>query len=176
MTTLSAYLASLERSAAAAEQAEADFRRETEARAVALANARAHAYRRSNLMATLATLAEGAETPELAVAAVQAHLRARLGWDDPSDARDAVLTRFAPVALALFAAAHPAEAGHAPDAGTPDDPASDPASADPAGADPAGVDPAGALAAFENWYAETRESPFWYLFEHYIPETPRVDY
>ncbi|HQS09674.1 MAG TPA: hypothetical protein PLK13_12700 [Xanthobacteraceae bacterium] len=159
MTTLSAYLASLETAAAAAEQAEADFRRETEARAAALAYARAHAYRRSNLVATLATLAEGAETPELAVAAVQAHLRARLGWDDMSDARDAVLTRFAPVALALFSAAHPV---------ADEDPAKTPEGAAP--------DPAGALAAFEDWYAETRESPFWYLFEHYIPETPRVDY
>ncbi|MEP9368453.1 hypothetical protein [Xanthobacter sp. VNH20] len=158
MTVLSAYLASLETAAAAAEQAEVDFRRETEARAAVLANARAHAYRRSNLMATLATLAEGAETPELAVAAVQAHLRVRLGWDDMSDARDAVLSRFAPVALALFAAAHPVEPG----SGSSD------ADQEP--------DPAAALAAFENWYSETRESPFWYLFEHYIPETPRVDY
>ncbi|MFG1426037.1 hypothetical protein [Roseixanthobacter glucoisosaccharinicivorans] len=162
MTTLSAYLASLETAAAAAEQAEADFRRETEARAAALAHARAHAYRRSNLMATLATLAEGAETPELAVAAVQAHLRARLGWDDISDARDAVLSRFAPVALALFAAAHPVADAEAADASTPGEGAPD--------------DPAAALAAFEAWYAETRESPFWYLFEHYIPETPRVDF
>lgn len=166
MTTLSAYLASLETAAAAAEQAEADFRRETEARAATLAYARAHAYRRSNLVATLATLAEGAETPELAVAAVQAHLRARLGWDDMSDARDAVLTRFAPVALALFAAAHPvADEGASGAAETPE--------GTPEGAP---ADPAAALAAFEDWYAETRESPFWYLFEHYIPETPRVDY
>ena len=95
----------------------------------------------------------------LAVAAVQAHLRARLGWDDMSDARDAVLTRFAPVALALFAAAHPV---------ADEDPAKTP--------EDAPADPAGALAAFEDWYAETRESPWWYLFEHYIPETPRVDY
>ncbi|MFG1395400.1 hypothetical protein [Roseixanthobacter pseudopolyaromaticivorans] len=162
MTVLSAYLASLETAAAAAEQAEVDFRRETEARAAVLANARAHAYRRSNLMATLATLAEGAETPELAVAAVQAHLRVRLGWDDTSDARDAVLSRFAPVALALFAAAHPVEEGSGP--------------SDARGPGDAAPDPATALAAFEDWYSQTRESPFWYLFEHYIPETPRVDF
>ena len=37
-------------------------------------------------------------------------------------------------------------------------------------------DPGGALAAFEAWYAETRKSPFWDLFECYIPETPRVDF
>ncbi|MFG1463240.1 hypothetical protein V5F77_10080 [Xanthobacter sp. DSM 24535] len=159
MTPLSAYLADLETAAAAAERAEVEFRRETEAHAAALANARAHAHRRSNLMATFATLAEGAESPELAVAAIQAHLRVRLGWDDMSDARDAVLTHFAPVALALFAAAHPESEVESATSGAE-----------------SSTDPAQALAVFETWYGETRESPFWYLFEHYIPETPRVDY
>jgi hypothetical protein len=32
------------------------------------------------------------------------------------------------------------------------------------------------LAGFEHWYAETRGSPFWLLFEHQIPDTPRVDF
>jgi hypothetical protein len=33
-----------------------------------------------------------------------------------------------------------------------------------------------ALAAFEAWYAGNRPTPFWVLFEHYIPETPQVDF
>jgi len=33
-----------------------------------------------------------------------------------------------------------------------------------------------ALAQFETWYAQTHTTPFWTLFEHYIPETPRVDF
>ena len=33
-----------------------------------------------------------------------------------------------------------------------------------------------ALAAFEAWYAAVHGRSFWVLFEHYIPETPRVDF
>lgn len=36
--------------------------------------------------------------------------------------------------------------------------------------------PEAELAAFEAWYASTRQSPFWYLFEHYMPDTPRTDF
>lgn len=33
-----------------------------------------------------------------------------------------------------------------------------------------------ALADFEGWYAETRGSSFWTLFEQQKPDTPRVDF
>jgi hypothetical protein len=33
-----------------------------------------------------------------------------------------------------------------------------------------------ALAGFERWYAETRGSPFWLLFERQMQDTPRVDF
>lgn len=36
--------------------------------------------------------------------------------------------------------------------------------------------PETALAAFEAWYLSTRQSAFWYLFEHYLPDTPLVDF
>jgi len=35
---------------------------------------------------------------------------------------------------------------------------------------------AAALAAFEAWYHEAHGSPFWILFEHYMRETPLVDF
>ena len=32
------------------------------------------------------------------------------------------------------------------------------------------------LAQFEAWYREAHGTPFWILFEHYMPETPLVDF
>ena len=148
MSALAEYLTSLQRDAQAADAAESAFRRDATERIAALALARAKAFRRVNLVRSVADAAEGAESEEMAVAIAQAQLRVQLGWTMESEARDEVLWRFAPVAQALF---------HAAQDETP-------------------ADPGGALATFEAWYAETRNSPFWDLFEHYIPETPRVDF
>ena len=63
-----------------------------------------------------------------------------------------VLSHLAPVAQAMFARLAPVEKEEAsPDIGV-------------------------SLADFEKWYGETHDQPFWVLFEHYIPETPRVDF
>ncbi|MEP9352595.1 hypothetical protein ABLE93_03245 [Xanthobacter sp. KR7-65] len=140
-----AFLARLDAAKSAAAVAETQFRAEAAQRAEALARARAYAYRRADLMTALAGAIEGAEDAELAAAAGQVLLRTRLGWSTDSDARAEVLTRFAPVAVALFEA----DADATPDA---------------------------ALAAFEEWYEATRQSSFWYLFEHYLPDTPLVDF
>jgi len=37
-------------------------------------------------------------------------------------------------------------------------------------------DVAAALGEFEAWYAAAHGSAFWVLFDHYMPETPRVDF
>ncbi|QRG04497.1 hypothetical protein EZH22_14945 [Xanthobacter dioxanivorans] len=140
-----AFLARLDADKRAAAVTEEDFRREAAARTEALAAARAYAWRRADLMASLCDVVGAAEDAEMAAAAGLAVLRARLGWDEDSAARTEVLARFAPVAVALFEVA---------DAAGPD----------------------AALADFEQWYLETRQSPFWYLFEHYLPDTPRVDF
>lgn len=152
MSALAAFLTQLDAAKAAADVAEIAFRAEAAARTQELATERAHAYRRADLMASLARTVEDAESPDLAAAAGQALLRARLGWDTDSAARTDVLEHFSAVALALHGAAAdeaaPAEA----------------------------ADPHAALADFEAWYLSTRESPFWYLFDHYLPETPVVDF
>lgn len=140
-----AFLTALDVAKRSADVAETDFRREAAARTEALAMARAHAYRRADLMVSLAVMVAEASDAEMAGAAGQALLRARLGWSDDSEARAEVLARFAPVAAAVFAAD-----------GSPT--------------------PAAALAAFEDWYLATRQTPFWYLFEHYMPDTPLVDF
>lgn len=151
MSALAEYLTCLQRDAQAADAAESAFRQDAADRIAALDLARATAFRRVNFVRSVADAAEGAESEEIAVAIAQAQLRIRLGWTTESEARDEVLSHFAPVAQALFQAAQ-----------------------DPQDEPPA--DPGRALAAFEAWYAATRNSPFWGLFECYIPETPRVDF
>jgi hypothetical protein len=151
MSALAEYLTRLQQDAQTADAAESAFRRDAAERVAALDLARATAFRRVNFVRSVAGAAEGAESEEIAVAVAQAQLRIRLGWTTESEARDEVLSHFAPVAQALFHAAQGPE-------------------------DDAPADPGGALAAFEAWYAATRNSPFWDLFEYYIPETPRVDF
>lgn len=146
------FLDDLQVAARAAEAAETTFRREMATRIAALEQARAFAFRRVNLMKAIAEVVAAAESEDMAVAHALATLRSRLGWDADSEARAAVLTRFASVAQAVFASLMPAkgEAGEA-DVGT-------------------------ALAEFETWYAKTYPTSFWALFETYISETPRVDF
>ena len=151
MTRAADFLAALAARAAEAEAAESRFRSEAEARAAVLAQARAEAHRRANFLRQVAASAASAETPEAAEIAALSLIRSRFGWDEETPARTEVLANFTPVAHALHAATRP-EATEEP------------------------TDPAKALADFENWYGETRESSFWDLFEHYMPETPRVDF
>lgn len=153
------FLDALKAAADRTEAAEADFRREIAARSKAFETERAFAFRRLNLMRALAEVVAAAEGEEIAVAAATAVLRAKLGWSDASEARDAVVSNFAPVAVAMFAGLSPENAAAA--SGDEDAPA---------------PDPIGALTAFEAWYAQTHSTPFWVLFENYMPETPRVDF
>lgn len=200
---LAAFLAALDAQKRAADVAETRFRQEVAARTQALATARAHAYRRAHLMADLAASVRGAETREMAAAAGQALLRAQFGWSSDSAARSEVLTRFAAVALACHAAgvsdmaavAHAAgrpdaaEAAHAASVTTATEAAhtADVTAATEAAhaasvtdttedGTPAAPGPQEALAAFEDWYFSTRQSAFWSLFDHYMPETPLVDF
>jgi hypothetical protein len=145
------FLDTLEAAAEEAEAAEERFRRETAERTGALQKERAVAFRRLNLMRAVAEVVADAEDADIAVGRAQAVLRSRLGWDTDSEARTEVLDRFAPVARAVFFSFAP-----------------------PAEAPPQPVD--AALGEFEAWYASTRTTPFWTLFEHYMPETPLVDF
>jgi hypothetical protein len=148
----SAFLEELKGAADKAEAAEAKFRRELAERTKAMERERAFAFRRLNFMRAIAEAIASAESEEIAVANALAVLREKLGWANDSEARDAVLTHFAPVAKAMFAGLAPPEA------------------------EAEEADPRQALADFEAWYANTHENAFWVLFEHYMPETPRVDF
>lgn len=152
MTAAPSFLDTLEVAAKRAVQAESDFRRELTARAKVLERERAFAHRRLNFMRAIADAVVTAESEETAVAAAGAVLRTKLGWSSDSDARALVLARFVPVAQQVFASLISA---------------SDAAIAS---------DVMQALAAFETWYCGTHPNPFWALFEHFMPETPLVDF
>ena len=152
--TTASFLDQLKEAAAKADVAEAAFRREISERIKNFEHERAFAYRRLNFMRALADATAAAESEEIAVANALAVVRAKLGWSSDSEARTAVLSRLAPVAQAMFASLTPPEPKK-------DEPLPDIGKA---------------LADFETWYGETHDVPFWVLFEHYIPETPRVDF
>jgi hypothetical protein len=152
VTDISSFLDRLDIAAKEAARAEDDFRRETAARAKALEHERAFAYRRLNFMRAIVEAVATVENEEIAVAAAMAVMRTKLGWSSDSEARTDVLGHFAPVAQAVFA-----------DLAPRDDDAPPP-------------DVIGALADFEAWYGETHPNAFWVLFEHYMPETPVVDF
>lgn len=158
--SLGTYLTSLRAAAAGAEDAEKAYRAEAAARISALAAARAQAYRRLNVLSSLADVIAAAPDAEGAVRNARALLCARLGWDDLTPAREEVLQQFAPVARAIHANVADAPA---PEGDAAHDPVAIP-------------DAPAAMAAFELWYSSTRESTFWYLFEHNMPETPVVDF
>ncbi|GGF86884.1 hypothetical protein GCM10007301_53480 [Azorhizobium oxalatiphilum] len=157
MTDADAFLASLGEAARAAGSREEAFKAEAAASLKQLEAERTTAYRRLSFLQALTARAAAAETPEAGRAAVEAHVRATFGWDGDSEARTQVFERLAPLSAALFTATHPATEGEEKPAAPPEEPAA-------------------ALAAFEDWYEQTRTSSFWYLFEHYMPETPRVDF
>jgi hypothetical protein len=152
MTAASSFLDALSLAAKQATQAEDAFRRETAERAKALERERAFAHRRLNFMRAIAEAAATAQSEEIAVAATTAVMRTKLAWSTDSDARTEVLSRFVPVAKQVFASLAPA-----------DDEAPCP-------------DVVRALADFEAWYRQTHPDSFWMLFEHYMPETPVVDF
>jgi|SRR5579862_7695068 len=133
--------------------AEEAFRREIAERLKALERERAFAFRRLNLMRAIADVVVSAESEEIAVAGATAVLRAKLGWSSDSEARDAVLSRFAPVAQAVFASLAPPQS----EEGAP-------------------ADVIATLGEFERWYADSHPNWFWILFETYMPETPVVDF
>lgn len=155
-------IAHLQAEARRREDEEAEFRRTMKEKVAALAQARAFANRRMNVVRSLFDTVRQAPDEDIAAAAAITALRNRLGWRDDSDARMEVLGEYAKVAVAAFASVHPsqerADVQRVSLAGSP------------------APDAAAALAAFEDWYEEARGKPFWVLFEHYMPETQLVDF
>jgi hypothetical protein len=150
MPATAPFLDAMKQSAERAAAAEEGYRRDYAQRVAVLERERAYAFRRLNLVRSLADAVATAEK-EAAVASALAVFRDKLGWAGDSEARTATTEHFRPVVEAIVEALG-AKDGEA----MPDVPA--------------------ALAEFEAWYAAAHGSAFWVLFDHYMPETPRVDF
>jgi hypothetical protein len=164
MSAASNYIEGLQRAADRAQSAESVYRQEATARIAILERERAFAFRRMNLMRSIAESVSGkvednngAEErtgEEIAVARALALLRVKLGWSSDSEMRNATLAKFTPVAFALYRALsgeHQKAPEPPPDIGE-------------------------TLVRFEDWYEEAYGISFWMLFENPIPDTPRVDF
>jgi hypothetical protein len=82
------FLDALKLAADRATAAEDEIRREIATRTKALENERAYAFRRLNIMRSMAEVTAGAESEEVAVAGATAVLRSKLGWSNDIEARD----------------------------------------------------------------------------------------
>lgn len=153
MVPAASFLDTLKLAADRSSAAEDEFRRSIVERTKELEKLRSFAFRRLSLMNEISGVIAGAESEEIAVAGATAVLRAKLGWASDSEARVEVVSRFAPVAQAMFTSIAPS-----------------------GGDDEKKPDVIEALDKFEVWYAATHPHPFWILFENYMPETPVVDF
>lgn len=147
-TPFATWIEELTQAARAAGAAEQEHQKEAARRAAALAEARAFAWRRVNLMRKVASAVRGAEEEEAAAAAGRGVLLREVGWNGATAPQREVADRFAPVVLAVWEATRPeAEASEVPEV----------------------------WAAFEDWYAAERGRPFLTLMEREIVELPLVE-
>jgi hypothetical protein len=84
------FLDALKLAADRATAAEDEIRREIATRTKALENERAYAFRRLNIMRSMAEVTAGAESEEVAVAGATAVLRSKLSWSNDSAATNAI--------------------------------------------------------------------------------------
>ncbi|MDH7795837.1 MULTISPECIES: hypothetical protein [unclassified Beijerinckia] len=146
----SSFLDHLQMATRRSDEAETALREEMVTRLRKIEEERKFAYRRFNFMRSVVEGMQSADSEEIAVACALGVLRTKLGWSNDSEARQAICERFASVAQAIFACR---DRTREPEA-----------------------DVIATLARFETWYHEKHGSAFWILFEHYIPETPVVDF
>jgi hypothetical protein len=145
-----ALFSTLEAAAHAADAEETAFRREAAARIETLERARTFAFRRLNVLRTMAEAARRAPDTDASIAAQLALIRDRLSWENAEDETPrAVLERLSALATCIDAEVR---------ANAPSD------------------DPCAELARFEDWYTDRFGGPFWGLFDRYSPETPVVDF
>lgn len=146
-----AVVAEFEAAARAAQHAEEALRKRLAEEIARSERNRAFAYRRTNVVRTLAVASVGVETEEAALAAQRRAMREELGWTGPSAAYDAILERLQPLGRIVWQCACGAEA-----------------------ATSAAVH--AELAAFEAWFESAHQKSFYVLFDQYVPEVPVVDF
>jgi hypothetical protein len=172
-----ALIARLQADCTAAETAERAVRADVENQLKQAERARAFAWRRLSALGDMARIAALEPDRALAVERQLTALFRDIGWIDGSldelgEGARPLLDWLRPIAEALHAQAHPAEAG-AEGAATPP---ADQSPSDPPPSDPIVADPIAAFRAFEAWYEAERGEAFLQVFERYMPPTPLVEF
>lgn len=149
--SLTTYLDELEQAAHAASTAEEVYRREIAQRVRALEQERAFAFRRLNLMRTVASAVAGHEEEAEALQAGSVAFMRELEWTGATESQRQTLEQFRPVVLAAWALDR-AEEGQRDQAAL-----------------------TRALTAFEDWFAQSRQGPFLSVMEREVVELPLVE-
>ncbi|MGA7327123.1 MAG: hypothetical protein WBX25_22220 [Rhodomicrobium sp.] len=148
---VAALVAELENAARDAQQAEAALRKQMAREIERLERQRAFAFRRTAFVHLLASRAASCETENEAHAAQREALAEELGWHAPSEAHEAIFGEMKPLGRCIWQRVRGME-----------------------------LEPDTALATeldkFEAWFEEKHGSPFYSLFEQYVPEAPLVDF
>lgn len=150
-TQAAAYLDALNSAASNASVTEDDFRRNIASKMRELEDARAFAFRRLNLMKSVAAAVAGAKESEDAKKAGTDILYREIGWTGATEFQREGGAKFEPVALAVWEATKE-------DAG-----------------ESVLADIERELAAFEDWYAKAQDKPFMTVMEQELPELPLVE-
>ncbi|HWM81081.1 MAG TPA: hypothetical protein VNQ56_03375 [Pseudolabrys sp.] len=148
---LTAYLDDLERTAHKVSADEETYRREAAARFRELEQARAFAFRRLNLMRTVIDAVTGIEEEEEAIKTGTIAFMREVEWSGATEAQRQAIEQFNPVVLAAWQLSRTEG-----DAG-----------------DTAGL--TRALADFEQWFSNSRNSPFLTVMEREVVELPLVE-
>jgi hypothetical protein len=155
-------IARLQADCTAAETAERAVRASVEARLKEAERARAFAWRRLSVLGDMARIAVLEPDGAVAVERQLVALFRDIGWienglEELGEGARPLLDRLTPIAAALHAGSHPAEA-------------------EVETAVPPPSDPIAAFLAFEAWYEAERGQPFLQAFERYVPPTPLVEF
>ncbi len=146
-----ALISEFEGAARTAQEAEAALRKAMAAEIARLERERETAFRRTRLIRLLASSAAGFETGDEAVAAQCAAVRQEFGWHGESDAHKSIVEKMRPLAGAVWQCVRETDTGPA-EAVTAE------------------------LEKFEAWFQMERGTPFYVLFDQYVPEAPLVDF
>lgn len=147
---ISDFVRELDERARSARAAEEAFHREAAQRIATLERERAYAYRRLNLIRSVAAALADAEEEADAKASGAAAFMHEMGWTGASPVQRDVAARFEPVVLAIWTESRKDGGGEAGPI-------------------------AEELEAFERWFSEEREAPFLSLLDKEIVGVPLVE-
>jgi hypothetical protein len=149
--TVGRIVAQFESAAKEAHRAEMALRKQLAEQLSRLERERAFAFRRSAFVRLLAESAISQQNEDEATDAQGLAVAEELGWDGKSEAHEAILGEMKPLGGVIWRLLQ--------DKG-----------------EDSGSEVAVKLARFEVWFQEKHGTPFYTLFDQYVPEAPLVDF